>query len=68
VSYVYCVFSFLVSKTVEELILEWKPEDPITIYKKNIQMSMFELIAIVPNVCNESFQIGKVINGDGECE
>jgi hypothetical protein len=45
-----------VSKTVEELILEWKPEDPIQ--TGNLKMSMFELIAIVPTKCHESFQIG----------
>jgi hypothetical protein len=41
---------------VEELILEWKPEDPIQ--TGNLKMSMFELIAIVPTKCHESFQIG----------
>jgi hypothetical protein len=46
----------LVLKTVEELILECKPEDPIQ--TGNLKLSMFELIAIVPTKCNESFQIG----------
>jgi hypothetical protein len=52
-SFYVCV---LVWKTVEELILEWKPEDPIQ--TGNLKLSMFELIAIVPTKCNELFQIG----------
>ncbi|XP_035707063.1 glycine receptor subunit alpha-2 isoform X2 [Folsomia candida] len=44
------------SKTVEELILEWNPEEPISI--KGLGMSQFELQKIVPSKCHEEFQIG----------
>lgn len=49
--------TFSVSKTVEELILEWNPEEPISI--KGLGMSQFELQKIVPSKCHEEFQIGK---------
>jgi hypothetical protein len=45
---------------VEELILEWNPEDPISI--KSLGMSQFELEKIVPSKCSEAFQIGTVSN------
>lgn len=45
-----------VSKTVEELILEWKENKPIT--TGNLGMSQFELTNIVADKCHESFQIG----------
>ncbi|CAL8142119.1 unnamed protein product [Orchesella dallaii] len=44
------------SKTVEELILEWKEKDPII--TGNLGMSQFELTKIVASKCHESFQIG----------
>lgn len=50
-------FLFVVSKTVEELILEWKEKDPVT--TRNFGMSQFELVKIVAEKCKEDFQIGK---------
>ncbi|ODM96329.1 Glutamate-gated chloride channel, partial [Orchesella cincta] len=44
------------SKTVEELILAWKEDNPVT--TGNLGMSQFELVAIVTDRCQESFQIG----------
>ncbi len=55
------IFLNIVSKTVEELILEWNPEEPISI--KGLGMSQFELQKIVPSKCHEEFQIGKLIIG-----
>lgn len=51
-------FPFIsVSKTVEELILQWKDEKPITTAK--LGMTQFDMVAIVATKCEESFQIGK---------
>ncbi|OXA56418.1 Glycine receptor subunit alpha-3 [Folsomia candida] len=44
------------SKTVEELILEWKKKDPVT--TRNFGMSQFELVKIAAEKCKEDFQIG----------
>jgi len=45
-----------VSKTVEELILEWKETNPIT--TGNLGLSQFDLIDIVASKCHAAFQIG----------
>ncbi len=51
--------SFLtVSKTVEELILDWKQENPIT--TGSLQMTQFAMVDIVAAKCHEAFQIGKM--------
>ncbi|ODM87724.1 Glycine receptor subunit alpha-2, partial [Orchesella cincta] len=44
------------SKTVEELILEWKKEDPIV--TATLGMTQFDMVDIVASKCHESFQIG----------
>lgn len=54
-----CIWFYnLVSKTVEELILDWKEENPVT--TGNLGMSQFELEHIRTDRCQESFQIGKI--------
>lgn len=60
----FTIIFLTVSKTVEELVLEWNPEDPVAI--KSLGMSQFELEKIVPSKCHEEFQIGKglLYNGD----
>ncbi|XP_045136626.1 glycine receptor subunit alpha-2-like isoform X2 [Portunus trituberculatus] len=45
------------SKTMKELNLSWKNDDPIKMYK-NMRMPQFEMEQIVPTTCQESFQIG----------
>ncbi|XP_064077530.1 glycine receptor subunit alpha-2-like isoform X2 [Macrobrachium nipponense] len=45
------------SKTMKELRLSWKNDDPIKMYK-NMRMPQFEMEKIVPTTCQESFQIG----------
>jgi hypothetical protein len=47
----------LVSKTIEELRLEWKNTDPV-LMAKGLRMPQFEIVNIVPSDCQESFQIG----------
>lgn len=51
-------FFIAVSKTVEELILEWKKENPVSI--GNLGMSQFELENIRTDTCEESFQMGQI--------
>lgn len=46
-----------VSKTIEELRLEWKNTDPV-LMAKGLRMPQFEIVDIVPSDCQESFQIG----------
>lgn len=53
----YNFFSFLVSKTIEELRLEWKNTDPV-LMAKGLRMPQFEIVNIIPSDCQESFQIG----------
>lgn len=48
---------FIVSKTIEELRLEWKNTDPV-LMAKGLRMPQFEIGNIVPSNCQESFQIG----------
>jgi len=50
----------LVSKTIEELRLEWKNTDPV-LMAKGLRMPQFEIVDIVPSDCQESFQIGTYI-------
>lgn len=50
-------FYFLVSKTIEELRLEWKNTDPV-LMAKGLRMPQFEIVNIIPSDCQESFQIG----------
>ncbi|OXA43570.1 Glycine receptor subunit beta-type 4 [Folsomia candida] len=45
-----------ISKTVEELILEWKLENPIT--TGSLQMTQFAMVDIIAAKCHEAFQIG----------
>ncbi|KAF4521543.1 hypothetical protein B566_EDAN009511 [Ephemera danica] len=45
------------SKTIEELRLEWKAENPV-IMGKGLRMPQFEIVRIVSSNCQESFQIG----------
>ncbi|XP_039291119.1 glycine receptor subunit alpha-2-like [Nilaparvata lugens] len=45
------------SKTIEELRLEWKTMNPV-IMGKGLKMPQFEIVDIVPSECQESFQIG----------
>jgi len=47
----------IVSKTIEELRLEWKNTDPV-LMAKGLRMPQFEIGNIVPSNCQESFQIG----------
>lgn len=46
-----------VSKTIEELRLEWKTTNPV-LMAKGLRMPQFEIVDIVPSDCQESFQIG----------
>jgi len=46
----------IVSKTVEELELLWKIENPIT--TGSLGMTQFEMVNIVAAKCHEAFQIG----------
>ncbi|KAG8238368.1 hypothetical protein J437_LFUL018401 [Ladona fulva] len=43
------------SKTTEELRLEWKPTNPVTMGK--MRMPQFEIVDIMADECQESFQI-----------
>ncbi|XP_073981318.1 glycine receptor subunit alpha-2-like isoform X2 [Rhodnius prolixus] len=45
------------SKTIEELRLEWNPENPV-IMGKGLRMPQFEIVQIEASNCQESFQIG----------
>ncbi|XP_018011309.2 glycine receptor subunit alpha-2-like, partial [Hyalella azteca] len=45
------------SKTMKELELRWKSEDPIKMYR-DLRMPQYEINAIRPSICNESFYIG----------
>lgn len=47
-----------VSKTIEELRLEWKTMNPV-IMGKGLRMPQFEIVDISASVCQESFQIGE---------
>nr|CAD7406615.1 unnamed protein product [Timema poppensis] len=46
-----------VSKTIEELSLEWKTMNPV-IMGKGLRMPQFEIVKIAASDCQESFQIG----------
>jgi hypothetical protein len=46
-----------VSKTIEELRLEWKAENSV-IMAKELRMPQFEIVRISASNCQESFQIG----------
>jgi hypothetical protein len=48
----------LVSKTIEELSLEWKTMNPV-IMGKGLRMPQFEIVKIAASDCQESFQIGE---------
>ena len=50
----------IVSKTMKELILQWKTQNPVIMYK-NLRMPQFEIMNIVATDCQESFQIGLYI-------
>ena len=50
--------SVLVSKTIEELSLEWKTMNPV-IMGKGLRMPQFEIVKIAASDCQESFQIGE---------
>lgn len=52
------MFVITVSKTIEELRLEWKTMNPV-IMGKGLKMPQFEIVEIVASDCQESFQIGK---------
>ncbi|XP_076068275.1 glycine receptor subunit beta-type 4-like [Oratosquilla oratoria] len=45
------------SKTMKELSLLWKSENPVKMYK-DLRMPQFEIMDIVATTCQESFQIG----------
>ncbi|CAA9993827.1 unnamed protein product [Nesidiocoris tenuis] len=45
------------SKTIEELRLEWKTNNPV-IMGKGLRMPQFEIVEIAASECQESFQIG----------
>ncbi|XP_068085332.1 glycine receptor subunit alpha-3 [Anabrus simplex] len=45
------------SKTIEELSLEWKTNNPV-IMGKGLRMPQFEIVKIAASDCQESFQIG----------
>lgn len=47
-----------VSKTIEELSLEWKTMNPV-IMGKGLRMPQFEIVKIAASDCQESFQIGE---------
>lgn len=49
---------FSVSKTIEELRLEWKSLNPV-IMGKGLKMPQFEIKEVSTADCQESFQIGK---------
>ncbi|KAA0186349.1 hypothetical protein HAZT_HAZT007837 [Hyalella azteca] len=42
--------------TMKELELRWKSEDPIKMYR-DLRMPQYEINAIRPSICNESFYI-----------
>ena len=46
-----------VSKTLRELNLQWKEDEPIKMYK-DLRMPQFEIININDTTCQESFLIG----------
>lgn len=52
---------FSVSKTIEELRLEWKTMNPV-IMGKGLRMPQFEIVEIMASDCQESFQIGKCVS------
>lgn len=52
-------FCSTVSKTIEELRLEWKTMNPV-IMGKGLRMPQFEIVDISASVCQESFQIGEL--------
>jgi len=54
----FFVISGAVSKTIEELRLEWKAENSV-IMAKELRMPQFEIVRISASNCQESFQIGK---------
>ena len=54
------IFCNLVSKTIEELRLEWKRQNPV-IMGKGLRMPQFEIVKIAASDCQESFQIGRKI-------
>jgi hypothetical protein len=59
----YLILLFSVSKTLEELVLEWKKENPVT--TADLGMSQFELDEITVAKCpsTESFgQIGETFS------
>ncbi|XP_047737394.1 gamma-aminobutyric acid receptor subunit beta-like [Hyalella azteca] len=45
------------SKTMKELDLRWKKDDPIKMYR-DLRMPQFEITNIVDSICQESFHIG----------
>ncbi|CAH1406304.1 unnamed protein product [Nezara viridula] len=47
----------IISKTIEELRLEWKNLNPV-IMGKGLRMPQFEIVDIMASDCQESFQIG----------
>lgn len=47
-----------VSKTIEELQLKWKNQNPV-IMGKGLRMPQFEITDIRASDCQESFQIGE---------
>ncbi|KAJ9577932.1 hypothetical protein L9F63_025208, partial [Diploptera punctata] len=51
------VARFTISKTIEELSLEWKTMNPV-IMGKGLRMPQFEIVKIAASDCQESFQIG----------
>jgi hypothetical protein len=52
------ICSVSVSKTIEELSLEWKTMNPV-IMGKGLRMPQFEIVKIAASDCQESFQIGE---------
>lgn len=48
---------FAVSKTTEELRLEWKSVNPV-LMGRGLRMPQFEIVKIEASDCQESFQIG----------
>jgi hypothetical protein len=52
------ICSVSVSKTIEELSLEWKTMNPV-IMGKGLRMPQFEIVKIEASDCQESFQIGE---------
>ncbi|KAF0751162.1 glycine receptor subunit alpha-2-like, partial [Aphis craccivora] len=61
-----CTMEVAISKTIEELRLEWKNTDPV-LMAKGLRMPQFEIVDIVPSDCQESFQIGTSKLIDDRC-